>query len=69
MNYFKRDGFKDISGMIIAAAIVLILGGIIAVFFLIPGSEAEDRDTITLYGFSVKGEVFEPVAAQEVAND
>ena len=59
MSSFKGNGSRDLSGIIVAVVIVLILGGIIAVFFLIPGSEVEDRDTITLYGFSVKGEVFD----------
>ena len=47
------------AGILTVIIILFILAAIIGFFLFVPNSEKEDRDVVTLYGFSVKGEVFE----------
>ena len=57
MNDDEYAGYRSkiFTGIAIAALVLTVVGGIL----LFPSSGSDDISTITLYGFSVKGEVFD----------
>ncbi len=51
--------FEHKSKIVFVIIILLIIIGVIAIGYFWPNPEWEDKNTIVLYGFSVKGEVFD----------